>query len=140
MIDVLKTGIYSYISTSAFYSNITGLYADEYPQLQTVLYPHIIYYRLNNVPFRDSHGYFEPVFLQFNIFTDENTIVNSKKGNDLMDYLEDQFISLMDDATFNVTGYGMIKCLRGSSSNLPKANESTIWGRQIQYLIELEKI
>ena len=141
MIDAFKKGLYSYITTSSFYNYLTGkLYSDEYPQSTSVVYPNMIYHRITNSPTRDSHGYFEPIYIQFNLYTDEDTIVNSKKGNDLMDFLEDQFISLMDDATFSVTGYGMVKCNRIFTHPLPKDDEERVWGRAIQYLIEIEEV
>ncbi len=140
MIDVLKTGIYSKITGSAFNTYLSGgLYADEYPQA-VVTYPNMIYHIQSNAPTRDSHGYFEPVVVQFNLFSDEDTVVNSKKGNALMDFLVDQFTSVMDDASLSVSGYGTLKCFRISAMPLPKADEATVWGWAIKYLIELEKL
>ncbi len=143
MVDELKTGIYSYVSSSPFFMNYLtgGMYGNEYPQNTTkVVYPNIIYHWINNTNDRDSHGYFESINIQFNIYTDEDTEVNSKAGSDLMDFLVDQLTTLMDDAVLTVDGYGNIKTIRNFSHPIPKMNEDRVWGWAIEYQILLEKI
>ena len=141
MIDELKAGIYDKVTNSSFIDYLNGgIYAEEYPQTTTsVSYPNIVYYRVTNTPYKDSHGYFEPVHLQFNIYVDDRE-VNSLAGIALRDFLEGQFTDLMDDAVLTVSGYGNLRCKREFTHPIPNMNEDRIKGVAIGYLIELEKI
>lgn len=132
--NALFTAIYSKMTTGppAVYTSVGGrIYLKKGPQQAT--FPYIVYdliTSIDNLNFTDDNEIF---FLQFDIFTENNSATSA--GTILANLK-----ALLDDCSLSVTGYRHLYMIRDSvMPNDDITQVPPIMGYSVQYECQLEK-
>lgn len=96
------TALYSKFSGSAFSTDVNGrIYIDQAPH--GVEFPYCVYFVVSGIPDNVFAKKGKEITVQFSLFS-------SSKGETEITTMFNDLLSLLDEATFSITGHTLAKC------------------------------